>query len=764
MPPTTPIESATLRATALLCLLAVLVSARRRPGAGAGGRRAPFTLEDVLSFPYAYPAAAAAGADRIAWKVFERGARNLWSAAAPGFEPVQLTAYTEDDGQNLGDLQLTPDGATLIYTRGNGPNRAGEHANPSSDPKGAESALWAVATDGGGAPRRLAGGHGAALSPDGARLLFLRSGGKVYEIDLGGGARRRASATNRRPERELARRCRGRGEGRREAARALRGPLRRRLAHLVARRAQVAFASDRGDHSFVGVYDREAETITWMAPSVDRDGFPTWSPDGTRIAFIRFPGRRTGERFDLTGGTRFSLWIADAATGEGAELWTSPPDRPGPVASPSTTRPRRSPGSAAGRRRRRSSSPPSTPAGSTFTRSPRRPPVRRRGRGRAVDLTPGDCEAEASAVTPDGATLICPATAATSPAATSGACPPRAAPARAVTLGDGIETDPVVLAGGTLLAFRHATARRPQEMIVARLDGTEPRSLGPELPPRSRSTRWSCPRRSRSPPPTASSSTPSSSCRRRAPPAEATTAAARHPLPPRRPDPPDAPGLPLLGLLRPRLRHEPVPGEPRLRRPGPQLPLGIGYGSAFRRAPGQGPRGATEYRDVLAAGLYLRRRADVDPERIGLWGGSYGGYLTALGARPRLRPVRRRRRSPRGPRLGAASPRVLARRRLGPLRRPAGRRRSPPRRWRTCRPGLAGAADPRRRRQERPVRPDHRPGAAAAGSGGAGRGPGLPGRGARIPPPRELAPPTAPRRASSTGTCEGSPGGRRPAL
>jgi dipeptidyl aminopeptidase/acylaminoacyl peptidase len=58
---------------------------------------------------------------------------------------------------------------------------------------------------------------------------------------------------------------------------------------------------------------------------------------------------------------------------------------------------------------------------------------------------------------------------------------------------------------------------------------------------------------------------------------------------------------------------------------------GIGYGRDFRRAAGQGPRGATEYRDILAAGLYLRRLPEVDPERIALWGGSYGGYLTALG-------------------------------------------------------------------------------------------------------------------------------------
>jgi dipeptidyl aminopeptidase/acylaminoacyl peptidase len=58
---------------------------------------------------------------------------------------------------------------------------------------------------------------------------------------------------------------------------------------------------------------------------------------------------------------------------------------------------------------------------------------------------------------------------------------------------------------------------------------------------------------------------------------------------------------------------------------------GIGYGRAFREAPGRAGRGATEYQDVIAAGKYLQSRADVNPARVGLWGGSYGGYLTALG-------------------------------------------------------------------------------------------------------------------------------------
>jgi dipeptidyl aminopeptidase/acylaminoacyl peptidase len=58
---------------------------------------------------------------------------------------------------------------------------------------------------------------------------------------------------------------------------------------------------------------------------------------------------------------------------------------------------------------------------------------------------------------------------------------------------------------------------------------------------------------------------------------------------------------------------------------------GIGYGMEFREALNYGPRGASEFNDVTGAGLYLQGRADVDPARIGLWGGSYGGYLTALG-------------------------------------------------------------------------------------------------------------------------------------
>src|SRR5262249_16478826 len=57
---------------------------------------------------------------------------------------------------------------------------------------------------------------------------------------------------------------------------------------------------------------------------------------------------------------------------------------------------------------------------------------------------------------------------------------------------------------------------------------------------------------------------------------------------------------------------------------------GIGYGLNFREAPGIGNSGASEFNDVMGAGLFMAGRPDVDAKRIGVWGGSYGGYLTAL--------------------------------------------------------------------------------------------------------------------------------------
>jgi dipeptidyl aminopeptidase/acylaminoacyl peptidase len=59
--------------------------------------------------------------------------------------------------------------------------------------------------------------------------------------------------------------------------------------------------------------------------------------------------------------------------------------------------------------------------------------------------------------------------------------------------------------------------------------------------------------------------------------------------------------------------------------------LGIMYGRKFREPEKSVWRGASEYQDVVAGAKFLQTLDTVDPQRIGLWGGSYGGFLTAMG-------------------------------------------------------------------------------------------------------------------------------------
>ena len=55
--------------------------------------------------------------------------------------------------------------------------------------------------------------------------------------------------------------------------------------------------------------------------------------------------------------------------------------------------------------------------------------------------------------------------------------------------------------------------------------------------------------------------------------------------------------------------------------------MATGAVSGSREA--QAAQGNAEYQDVLAGGKYLQSRPDVDPNRVGIWGLSYGGLLTA---------------------------------------------------------------------------------------------------------------------------------------
>ena len=122
-----------------------------------------FTLEQVLSAPFPSEMTAAPGGRAVAWILNERGARNVWYAAAPDFKGVRRTSWTADDGQDLGQLHFTADGKSLVVVRGGDLEYPAQpDPNPTADPAGVEQDIWMVSP--GSAPRRIGQGHSPAVS------------------------------------------------------------------------------------------------------------------------------------------------------------------------------------------------------------------------------------------------------------------------------------------------------------------------------------------------------------------------------------------------------------------------------------------------------------------------------------------------------------------------------------------------------------------------------------------------------------------------
>jgi len=121
--------------------------------AAAAKTASGYTIDQFLSPPSPLEMGVARKADRIAYVVYEKGMRNVYTAAAPDFKPVRITKFLDDDGVDVGSVRLSDDGSTAIFIRGHGQNRVGWIANPAHDPNGPDRAVWAAKTDGTGAWR-----------------------------------------------------------------------------------------------------------------------------------------------------------------------------------------------------------------------------------------------------------------------------------------------------------------------------------------------------------------------------------------------------------------------------------------------------------------------------------------------------------------------------------------------------------------------------------------------------------------------------------
>ncbi|HET7617505.1 MAG TPA: prolyl oligopeptidase family serine peptidase, partial [Vicinamibacterales bacterium] len=575
-----------LAAAVLLALVAAPAIRAQQPAA------AGFTLDQVLSYPFPDNLTAAPSGARIAWTFSERGVRNIYVADAPDFTPRKVTPYTEDDGQELTNLSFTDDGGTIVYVRGgdhgsNWPAEGNLQPNPTSSPVQPKLQIFAVPVSG-GEPKLLAEGDAPVVAPKTHRVAFVRDG-KIWVVPIDGSAKA-----------EQAFFAKGSSES---PAWSPDGTT-------------LAFVSDRDDHSFIGLFTDLEHPIRYIAPSTSRDSMPFWSPDGRRIAFVRQPGRGGVPTLEPRPQP-WALWIADASTGEAHEAWKS------------GTGERDSYPRVAG------SLQPSWGAGDRLVFMsyqdgwPHVYSVPASG-GDALRLTSGNFMVEHASLTPDRRFVVYSANTGTDPLDTDRRhlykVPVAAATPSPLTSGAGIEWTPVVTSDNRFVACLSSTAQRPPLPTVVPIGGGSPKTIAADRVPADF--------------PSAQLVAPEQVVFKSSDGLEVhgqlfktAGGAAKRPAliyvhggPPRQM---------LLGWHYMGYYANDYAANQYLASRGfivlsVNYRLGIGYGHDFHYPEQAGARGASEYLDVLAGGKWLQARADVDPTRIGIWGGSYGGFLTAL--------------------------------------------------------------------------------------------------------------------------------------
>ena len=543
-----------------------------------------FTLEQVTNSPFPSELTVSKRGDKIAWAFDAEGKRNVWIAEGPSFASRQLTHYDSDDGQELSDLVFSPSGNAIAFVRGQGKNPAGEYPNPTTDPAGTKQEVWVVDVHT-GRTTKMGEGSGPVFNSAGDQMVWIREGHFWTAPVIGG------------KERKLF-----------EMRGNVGGP------QWSPDGSQLAFSSTRGDHSFISIYDTRANRLRFLSPSADRDIAPRWSPDGKRIAFIRLFNITDTFSNDRDRLQPWAIWVAEAQSGEGKQIWRSGDQDndsyPGQGGSDFWQW-------VAGNRLLF----PSEKDGWMHLYS-----ISTDG-GALTALTPGEFEVENVALAPDKSFVVFSTNKNDVDrrhlwrVSVEGGAPQQ------ITGGETIEMYPAVFDNGRQIAFFHSTAHDPFLPFTASIGGANMKPLAPQALPRDF--------------PSAKLVVPEQVIFKAADGLEIHGQLFK---------PANASGkLPALvfmhgGPVRQMLLgwhylyyyHNSYAMNQYLASRGyivlsVNYRSGIGYGRAFRMAQHRGARGASEYQDVVAGAKYLRSRVDVDQKRIGLWGGSYGGYLTALG-------------------------------------------------------------------------------------------------------------------------------------
>jgi len=535
-------------------------------------------LEQIMGFHFPSGLVASPAHDRIAWLGNEAGLRNVWGAEAPDWIARRLTEYLIDDGQELNGLAFLPDGERLIYLRGGSANRDGELPNPLSTPEGVSRGLWMV-TWSGDDPIRLAGAVSPRISPVEDRIAWT-TGGRCLLLDLGADTSRTGAQ--------------------------ILFQVRSGLSDLrwSPDGSMLAFSSARDGREILGVWSVEREELRWLTNTIDRDSSPRWSPDGSRITFLRQPVDHRG----------FAICVVDVDSAETTELWRSPGDGTG-----------RYPGSVAGSYGLMYGDGHIVFAGewSGWNHLYVIPDAG----GEVRELTPGEGIVENAHLSPDGASVFVSHNTQSIDYRQLSLIRLRDGSVTEIESGEVIAWNPVAVRNREWLAWIRSDAVEPASVYFRERKDADGIRISP-LPEGYPLDRLVHPEQVVF---EAADGVivhgqlflPEGLRRRdRVPAVIFMHGGSRRQM--------------LLGWHNRGYYHNAYGFNQYLATRGYAVlsvnyRSGIGYGTAFREPDSYGYQGASEYQDIIAAGHLLQDHGNVDPDRIGLWGGSYGGYLTALG-------------------------------------------------------------------------------------------------------------------------------------
>jgi len=269
---------------------------------------AQFTIRDVKSYAFPSELVTSAKGDKIALAMNEQGVRNIYVGEAPEFKLRKLTNYQADNGQEITSISISSNGKWVVFVLGgeHGGNWDREKAvNTNSSQIPLKVRVCQIPFSGGNV-KVISDGDYPTLSFNGEVVAFIKDEqpwvcnlDSIKEDDFFEIPRQLVQTRGKVSDLQWS-------------------PVNN----------QIAFTVDRGNYSFVGYTqlgkELESETIKWIAPGFYKDFSPRWSPNGDQIAFIRTHSKG-GETDSLSvrKPTIWSIQLSDLKNKLAKKIWES---------------------------------------------------------------------------------------------------------------------------------------------------------------------------------------------------------------------------------------------------------------------------------------------------------------------------------------------------------------------------------------------------------------------------------------------------------